>query len=372
MPFSYYQAPDVNIILLVAAFVIGAFVLTFILYRLAYKIYINRVMANGRHNSKAHSPMISPGTLLLATGIVVWIATMLTIICMINMNYWVETDNANMAGQTLRSQFALLQEYEHSQITSEYSFSVGEAHADTQTVDLAVRVRTALILGKNDKLTFRIGDSKAQLKQDKDGDYVGTVQVSAWADAPSGILTLESDGEKISQILSNVPVLYKDDLGEYESLSGDAWQKFYPSMEGYVTNVGKTVDHENICIERFVTIYTHAAESDPEATFTELQLSVEQDNKVVREVDLLKDTSVSVDAEKNCYLYQFKEIVGEGMVKYYLIAKDTAGNHYRFIFCEESIDKDESNNGIDDSGCVNLGGVAIEITDKDGKTIFEE
>lgn len=65
-------------------------------------------------------------------------------------------------------------------------------------------------------------------------------------------------------------------------------------------------------------------------------------------------------------------VVKEGLVKYYLMAKDTADNHYRFLFCEESVDKDESNDGMNDDGRVNSGWVDIEITDKDGKVIFEK
>ena len=358
MPFSNgFQIPNVNLILIAAAIIIAVLVVIFVLYRIVYKVYVNRVLAQGRHSGKSHSPMITPGALLVATGIVAGIAVSLTVICMINILYAVDEQSWEYILQTYREQFVMEQKFDRTQIASVYSFEVGKTHADTQTVDLTLTLQTNLTLGKNDKLTFRIGDSKTQLKEDESGNYVGTVQASAFKASPSGILTLESDGEKISQILANSPLLYESTV-EYDAVNGDEWRSFYPYAECYVSTYDYDGEDGQKRLSRLVTVCAHAAEDMPERTFDELKLMIEQDGTRIREIDLMTDKTVKFEQQDNSYTYELNEPYKDCELKYYLFAKDTNDNHYEMYFWMDQ--KPGGDNEWDDSDFY------CRITDKKG------
>ena len=96
MPFTnFFDIPNISQILLVFFTVIIVLVVFFILYRIAYKIYINRFLAKGRHDGKKRfSPMITPAGLMITTGVAAAITVAVILICMINFVGLVAEQNA--------------------------------------------------------------------------------------------------------------------------------------------------------------------------------------------------------------------------------------------------------------------------------------
>lgn len=377
MPFTnFFDIPNISQILLVFFTVIIVLVVFFILYRIAYKIYINRFLAKGRHDGKKRfSPMITPAGLMITTGVAAAITVAVILICMINFVGLVAEQNAQYISDIYRNQAAMEQKANMERITYKYSFEAGEVHDDTKTVDLTLKLSTGLTLGTNDKLTFRVGDSKTEMRADEKGIYTGTVQVSAFRGHPAGILTLESEGEKISQIIEDTPIVFAstedEELYNFDVVGGTEWVDMYPSAEAYVSD-GKEEELENgdVRIQKQITVYPHAAKANPKKTFTKMKLVIEQNKQTVCEADLLNGETEAKDKQ---YLYDLDITVKEGMLKYYIIAKDADGNQYKMYFesgwivsSKSGTEKENSADHYEESGS---GGYCVKITDKNGKNV---
>lgn len=374
MPYQDFGILDAQKIILSAGVVITLLIVAFVVYRVFYKMYINKALKEGAGEGRKRRPMISPGALAAATGIVVWIATMLIIICMVNLNNLFLQQNSDYISQIYRSGARAQQEYEESRLTKEYDFEVGRLDKRTRMVNLKITVTPNITLGKEDKLTFRIGDSKTELKADKEENYVGTVQVRPDRDCPSGILTLESDGEKISQIITNSPKIFSEEMVDDGYVTGEEWQELYPSTELIITDhkISKAAKKQTR-IEADMWVYPYAAGIDKELVYTEMTLLLEQNGKALRKVDLFRDKNVQ--RQDGGYHYHIDETVAEGAVTFWFEAKDREGLTYKLrpygnilnAAEGEEINQPEEAGDIgkytEDKYCT--------IVDKDGNTIQE-
>ena len=346
MPYSdFSRIPDLNQMLRITAFVIIGFIIIAVLYTIAYKIHINRVLKKGREGVKIrHAAFLTPGTVLVVIGVMLVIAGYISLVNMINANYLLTDSVAYCNDVICRTQNELQQEYHSSLITDNYSFEVGSKHPETKTVDLTLTLSSNLVLGKNDRLTFRIGDSKTELKPKKNqpGYYTGTVQVDGFQGEPAGVLMLEADGQKISQILKNAPIYGKDDLDEYDGVTGDEWRSFYPNIDVSVNTDKATAEKDGkIHLEQMIEVNSYTAEYDPKNEFTEMKLVIKEGNKTLREVDLMKNKTVMSDEEEKefgVYQYLLNETVNEDVVlDYYVFAKTSVGYSYECYFHAEQM-----------------------------------
>lgn len=332
MSSQIYGIDSIYWILIFASAFIGFIILFFLIYRIIYKIRINKALKSERRIS---SPLISPGGVAVAIGIVMWIAVSFFMIVQLHIIDFALREYGNYSGQSFHAVIEQNGLTNSEKISSDYRFNTGEHHSEDKTYDLNVSISSNIVLGKNDKLTFRIGDSKTELKLSKGGRYTGTVRVSAWNGCPSGILTFEGDGIKISQILS--AGYSKDDENDENEkddeidLNGDEmWQDFYPTAEFVVLNKKYSKENNIDTIESDIYVYPYPAENDKKLVFTEMKLVFDTDGTVFREVDLLKDKSVSVYGEG--YSYHLKDNVKSGNVNYGFAAKDSEGNSYIYYY----------------------------------------
>ncbi len=340
-------------ILSVTGVVLAAAVLFFVIYYFVYKFYINRKILSGEKNQ---GPVIvSPGVIAVTVGVIICIAAYVMMFLSVSLT-------AKIAGDIYSSTASLFQmnisdtiENNKKSVAREYSFEAGTVHNDTKTVDLKVTVITDLTLGKEDKLTFRIGDSKTQLVQDKEGNYTGTVQTSVFKEYPTGILTFESDGEKFSEFLSDEPNVWNPVEG-VGAVSDDIWTECLPFAE--LSDTDTAINGNNV--ETTVKVISYASKSDSNDKFTEMNLVFENDGKAVRTVDLMKDTGVQKDGET--YTYHLNDnIGGKGILRYYVSAKDSNG--FQYFFRPGNVFHDEGEEAVFsyDNDC--------KITDKDGNTL---
>ena len=237
--------------------------------------------------------------------------------------------------------------------------------------DLTLSLETRLVLGKDDKLTFRIGDSKTELKLGDDGRYTGTVKASVWKEYPSGILTLESDGDRITQILSTQILLFRDYSEQNDSVVGSEWLDCYATVDFDTSAAEVSKDGEKTKLGGDLSVYTFDAKGTADIHFTELKLVFDLDGKVFREVDLMNDKDVKVDA--NCYTYHMNDTVDKGEIDYYVTGKDNEGNTYKLYRTNSYI----LNSGeytpetvySDDMISSDPNGKYSSITDKDGNLV---
>ena len=219
--------------------------------------------------------------------------------------------------------------------------------------DLTLSLETRLVLGKDDKLTFRIGDSKTELKLGDDGRYTGTVKASVWKEYPSGILTLESDGDRITQILSTQILLFRDYSEQNDSVVGSEWLDCYATVDFDTSAAEVSKDGEKTKLGGDLSVYAFDAKGTADIHFTELKLVFDLDGKVFREVDLMNDKDVKVD--------------------YYVTGKDNEGNTYKLYRTNSYIlNSDEYTPETvysDDMISSDPNGKYSSITDKDGNLV---
>lgn len=321
--------------LAITGIALGAAIIFFIAYYFIYKFYINKKIASG--DRTPHTAIVSPAVVAVTIGVIIWIASYVflmfnvQVIGMVSGDiYSVSADSANLLVEDQYNDA-------RNRIARSCVFTSGDIHADTKTFDLKLSLETDIVLGKNDKLTFRIGDSKCELKKDKDGRFTGTVQATVLQESHQGILTLESDGEKISEILSDDTHF----LSESNAIEEDIWAKCFPYIESSIENYSLNGNEVNAEIK----VYSYSAYLDKNNNFTEMKLVFADESKVIKEVDLINSKDVKKDG--NSYTYNFKGTVKEGKnIECYVLAKDNYGYSYK-LDCEfiNEVFNNEGENG---------------------------
>lgn len=323
IPQEIYGIPSLYWILIFAAALIFFLLLFFIGYYIIYKIRINKAL---KEEKSIGRPLISPLGIAVASGIVVWIASTVFIVAMLHLMTDISTQNCEYIMDSYRNIVTLQQTVQNSQIAVSYDTELGDYHADTKTVDMHISIDTYLVPGKDDKLTFRIGDSETELKYDSGTRYYGTVEVSVLREYPTGILTLETKGDRINQLITTSPVIFRDYTEQPESIQYETWQKFYPTAGLSADNVNiEKKDGKNI-VSAKINVEIVPAEVDESISFTELKLVFDVNDRTFRQVDLMNDKDVTTG---DCYYgYNLYETVEPGEIDYYLMAKDADGNTY--------------------------------------------
>lgn len=367
MPESINGIPTLYWILIFAAAIIGILIVLFIVYYIIYKIRINKSLEDEKRIGR---PLITPLGIVVASGVVVWIASTVFIIAMLHLLTSLSAQTDYYTTDNYRNTVTLSQKIDQQNITYDYTTKIGAMHADTKTVDITISLETRIVLGKDDKLTFRIGDSKTELKTNEDGRYTGTVQVSVFTEAPTGILTLETDGEKISQFIATTPLIFTDISEWPETVDAEIWRDLFPHAEFDTTNVKVSKDGEKTRLEGSLVVLTFCAEEDDSAVFTDLSLVLDVDGRVFRQIDLTDEKSARQSGDT--YICTLDDTVESGEIDYYLLAKDAQGYSYK-IYNENRyiLNSDEytgncpTNNDITSE----TEGTYSTITDKDGKII---
>ena len=367
MPESINGIPTLYWILIFAAAIIGILIVLFIVYYIIYKIRINKSLEDEKRIGR---PLITPLGIVVASGVVVWIASTVFIIAMLHLLTSLSAQTDYYTTDNYRNTVTLSQKIDQQNITYDYTTKIGAMHADTKTVDMTISLETRIVLGKDDKLTFRIGDSKTELKTNEDGRYTGTVQVSVFTEAPTGILTLETDGEKISQFIATTPLIFTDISEWPETVDAEVWRDLFPHAEFDTTNVKVSKDGEKTRLEGSLVVLTFCAEEDDSAVFTDLSLVLDVDGRVFRQIDLTDEKSARQIGDT--YICTLDDTVESGEIDYYLLAKDAQGYSYK-IYNENRyiLNSDEytgncpTNNDITSE----TEGTYSTITDKDGKII---
>ena len=347
---DFYKYPYLydNIIPVTALILVFA-VFFFLIYYFIYRFYINRKILKG--DRKARPLLVSPAVIGITVFVILSIAAYYTTQFRLNTVYKGVCDVYSSSASQTHLLMEERQQYATSRIAKHATFTAGKNHPETKTFDLELTIETDIVLGKNDKLTFRIGDSKSELKKDKDGNYGCTVQASVLQNSHQGILTLESDGDRISEILSDEdpifydsenPVRLSDQIGDYidESL---------PYFESSEANVKITDKNDNTSdISTDITVTAYPVKTDKNSKFTEMKLVLEQNGKVLGETDLLNSKDVKKNG--NEYTYTFKGSVKKGQeASCYVLAKDKSGFSYK-LYCRlsDEIFYNESENIIYD------------------------
>lgn len=367
MPESINGIPTLYWILIFAAAIIGILIVLFIVYYIIYKIRINKSLEDEKRIGR---PLITPLGIVVASGVVVWIASTVFIIAMLHLLTSLSAQTDYYTTDNYRNTVTLSQKIDQQNITYDYTTKIGAMHADTKTVDMTISLETRIVLGKDDKLTFRIGDSKTELKTNEDGRYTGTVQVSVFTEAPTGILTLETDGEKISQFIATTPLTFTDISEWPETVDAEIWRDLFPHAEFDTTNAKVSKDGEKTKLEGSLVVLTFCAEEDDSAVFTDLSLVLDVDGRVFRQIDLTDEKSARQSGDT--YTCTLDDTVESGEIDYYLLAKDAQGYSYK-IYNENRyiLNSDEytgncpTNNDITSE----TEGTYSTITDKDGKII---
>lgn len=367
MPESINGIPTLYWILIFAAAIIGILIVLFIVYYIIYKIRINKSLEDEKRIGR---PLITPLGIVVASGVVVWIASTVFIIAMLHLLTSLSAQTDYYTTDNYRNTITLSQKIDQQNITYDYTTKIGAMHADTKTVDMTISLETRIVLGKDDKLTFRIGDSKTELKTNEDGRYTGTVQVSVFTEAPTGILTLETDGEKISQFIATTPLIFTDISEWPETVDAEVWRDLFPHAEFDTTNVKVSKDGEKTRLEGSLVVLTFCAEEDASAVFTDLSLMLDVDGRVFRQIDLTDEKSARQSGDT--YICTLDDTVESGEIDYYLLAKDAQGYSYK-IYNENRyiLNSDEYTGNCPTTNDITseTEGTYSTITDKDGKII---
>lgn len=367
MPESINGIPTLYWILIFAAAIIGILIVLFIVYYIIYKIRINKSLEDEKRIGR---PLITPLGIVVASGVVVWIASTVFIIAMLHLLTSLSAQTDYYTTDNYRNTITLSQKIDQQNITYDYTTKIGAMHADTKTVDMTISLETRIVLGKDDKLTFRIGDSKTELKTNEDGRYTGTVQVSVFTEAPTGILTLETDGEKISQFIATTPLIFTDISEWPETVDAEIWRDLFPHAEFDTTNVKVSKDGEKTRLEGSLVVLTFCAEEDDSAVFTDLSLVLDVDGRVFRQIDLTDEKSARQSGDT--YICTLDDTVESGEIDYYLLAKDAQGYSYK-IYNENRyiLNSDEYTGNCPTTNDITseTEGTYSTITDKDGKII---
>ena len=344
---------------------IAAVVAFYIVYYFIYKRKINKALAEGKP-IKSHMP--SPGSTLLTIGVIIWVVSTIFIIFqlqmimlytgMLSFNVAIIGEQTDSIYNNIGIQFwdNVNKEAEKQSLVLEKDFKAGKIDAKNKTAELTISITPRILPGKDDKFTFRIGDSQTELKPDSAGRYSGTVTIGIFTD-PTGILTFEGNGEKISEIIADAPH-YPVDQDESEHFDV-SWESVFPSAESREFNTQITPDgngKSNVSSE--LGVYSIGAEADESYKFSGIELIIECDDKELRRVDILKDSAVYLD--DGCYKYKLDEVVDgtEPKIMYRIEAKDELG--YSYVYNYKMLGEDGNNTAYE---------MYSVITAKDGSTI---
>ena len=330
-----------NNIIPVTAVVIAVAVLFFIIYYFIYRFYINKKILKG--DRTAHSSLTSPAVVLVTVGVILCIAayyvTQYKLQILAIRTGDVYSVSASASNLILDERL----QYMSTRIAKNAEFAVGQNHPDTKTFDLKLTIETDIVPGKNDKLTFRIGDSKSELKMNKDGKYSCIVQASIFKTTYQGILTLESDGDKISEIISNNNSFYADTTDFGDQINA-LFYKSLPYTDSEETNVVITRrDNDTSDLNAEIKVIAYPSRSDENDVFTEMKLVFEQDGKALGETDLINSKDVKKNG--NEYACTFEGVIkNEHKIDCYVLAKDKNGFTYK-LYCR--LNNDIFNNNSD-------------------------
>ena len=336
-----------NNIIPITAVILAAAILFFVIYYFIYRFYINKKILKG--DRTAHSSLVSPAVILITVGVILCVAAYFVTQYQIQIIAMTAGDAYSVSA----SNTELLLEAEHRSVSDRIAktavFSVGQNHTDTRTFDLKLTIETDVVPGKNDKLTFRLGDSKSELKKTRDGKYSCTVQASIFKTRFQGILTFESDGDRISEMINTKRSFYPDEAN-YEEQIDDLRNKSLPYIDCSEANVViNSGDNNTSDVSIDITVIDCPSKSDKNDVFTEMKLVFEQDGKVLDETNLMN--SNDVEKNENEYTYTFEGSVKNGSeASCYVLAKDKNGFTYK-LYCRlnDDIFKNDSDNIIYDT-----------------------
>lgn len=326
-------------VLIIAAIVIILAVIIISINYVLYKKRINKVLESGE---PAKTPMPTPRSTAAVIGLIIWIGTTVFMLVQLQtLNYYcfmmkgtmdiMQQQVDSIYGISSSSIWDKVNEQNNAQvIASNYIIKLGKVHDDTKTIDLTLTVTPNVIPGKDDVLTFRIGDSKTVMKKADNGKYSGTVQTSVLNEQPAGILTLESDREKISQIINDT-LRYPLDEGieQNEIVDEDTWCKCFPLADFTESNTEIKTNGDKTNITSVITTERKGSMADSSNKFTEMTLVFENAGKEIKRVDLMKDSSVQVSGDKYTYTFSGTVNKNDEAVTYYLLAKDRDGYSYK-------------------------------------------
>ena len=314
----------------VTAVVLLVAILFFVIYYFIYRFYINKKILNG--DRTAHSKIVSPAIIVITVGVILCIAAYFVTQYKLQIIGVTAGDSYSAGASNLQILLENTRRSSAEKIAKNYSFTAGKAHNDTKTYDLNLTLETDIELGKNDRLTFRIGDSKSELKMNNDRSYSCTVQASLLKDVHQGILTLESDGDRISEILSDEQIHFSessDYVDAVNELQSDSFPYIDCSEDN--TNINEK-DDGTTDISTDITVIAYPANNNSNDTFTEMKLVFEQGGKILSETDLMASSDVRKNG--NEYTYTFKGNVKNDIEKYcYVLAKDKGGYSYK-LYCD--------------------------------------
>ncbi len=321
-------------ILIFAGGIVAVLAILCIVYYFLYKRRINKALADGTVPKRS---IFSPGSAALGTGIIIWFASTVFMVCQLQSLNYITTKTSSelyaadkyVKEQVLNAQYmidSVRHEITGQRITESYCLTAGEFHADTRTVDAEICVQTDIVLGSSDRLTFRVGDSKTVLKRNADVNYTGRISISIFDSSPKGILTLETPEGNIQQLIS-VEFDSGDDPEDPELTS---WTDLYPSAE---LSLLQPRAHENsdgsVQIDTDAAVNIKNAVKAPDCGFTEMAVIFEgEGGKLLSKTELLEGGE-AVGHSGDTYTCHFSGNAPKGKTIYYLLAKDSNGNSYR-------------------------------------------
>lgn len=357
------------VILIAAGIIIAVMTAIIIGYFVIYKRRINKTLMSGEKGTGAG---ISPGGTALTVWLIVWVASTIFIVLQLQALsiHGMNTDKRTLGILSQSEAMYNLQEYYVNQlleidnsinsqnITNKYSFEFGKYNAADNTIELKITITPRLIMGDKDKYTFTAGNNSTELKLQKDGRYTGTVNIPTYVSETSGVLTLEANGEKLTQIITD-----KEGI-----LQSNKWRKYYPYVDfADIDSKAKDAGSGKINVESDVTVTAFSAKEDANRRFNSLTLVFEKNGKTIREVDLMKDSGVK--KQGNDYKYHFSETVSgsaeEPGIYCYIKAEDTLSYGYKLFVSGEFFMKPADNSDSEEYETGDYQG-NCEITDKDG------
>ncbi len=361
--------------LMVIIGIITAVTLFFIIYFWLYKRRINKTLKEGKSNK---TPMFSLGSIALTVGIMIWACSTAFMLFQLQALTYYSNEQLNALQQQMNdlsrlqdeaggSLFDINRKIDSQSFVEDYSFELGKTHFDTRMTEVVLHVMPRVTMGKTDKLTFRVGDSKTELKAGKDGIYTGTVQVSVFSESLSGILTWDNNGDKLHEFLYDDNMLFTE----------DSWHQFFPyiafeqdSETGLMISI-ESLD-SGMRIETDIIAHMYPAHVDENYRFTDMKLIFDNDGKVFKEVDLLK--SADVKRNGDMYAYHLNETINvnlqDAKIHYHILAKDADGYTYQ-LYRYDAYGYDEENPYREDAVLYDK---ISSIFDKNGNIVkqFEE
>ena len=337
---SFIQYFSMNNIFAITAVVLVVAIIFFVAYYFIYRFFINKKILKG--DRTAHTAIVSPAVVMVTIGVILCVAAYFINQYQMQIVIMQGSDIYSTAASNTDILIREIVKNKAERIAKNYSFESGSVHNDTKTYDLKLTIETDIALGKNDKLTFRIGDSKSELKKTNDGNYSCTVQASILKENHQGILTLESDGDRISEILNDACQIIDGEIEEGTDNEIEI-NDCFPYIDSSEANFVLTEKDENtseMSVDMTVTAYPSKA--DEKDNFTEMKLIFEQEGKILSETDLMNSKDVKKNG--NDYTYSFKGTISNGEnPTCYVLAKDKNGFGYK-LYCGLNFGEFDNNN----------------------------